>query len=70
MSLTCCDGYMINAEDYAGLTEQIRLALKARTRRDGSVLLLPFDTVDQSHGQQRGPESNAGYGQQTTSELL
>jgi hypothetical protein len=55
------------AEDYTESTEQIRLAHKARTRRDGSVLLLPFD---QSRGEQRGPGSNAGYDQQTTIEIF
>jgi hypothetical protein len=58
---------MMAAEDYTESTEQIRLAHKARTRRDGSVLLLPFD---QSRGEQRGPGSNAGYDQQTTSEIF
>jgi hypothetical protein len=70
MSLACCDGCTLTAEHYNESIEQFRLAHKARARRDGSVLLLPFDTVDQSRGEQRGTGSNAGYDQQTTSELL
>jgi hypothetical protein len=58
---------MRTAEDYMGSTEPIRLAHKVHVRRDGSVLLLPFD---QSRGEQRGPGNNAGYDQQTTSEIF